>query len=878
MSGGGGSKASGPASGVIPAAARKLVQSLKEIVNSPDAEIYAMLKECDMDPDEAVNRLLSQDTFHEVRSKRDKKKEIKDNPEPRSRTVNSSSSRGARGGTDRGVRSSILSGSGVTRVKTSNKKEIETSTLPTSSILGSGLAASNSTHKTTAPSSAADKNVMLSTGLADGRPMPLHPSYGFHHKWSGMPGHVSMADIVKMGKPQGRPSNTSIVESDRSFSAQNASMSNMPPMQSSSTILPLELNQSLAASNGPVTQVIDISNDADIAATHHISADDWSLVDELSGGRGSTLPETSGGSLVHADPSESSTLIGDKVNLHAEPPLDETESLEGDVESRGLSGHTIRSLSVSERQIQVENSEDSSYLDDGSSKSMNAYSSQRHLFEHSEVEDVNLEISSAAADLHQLNLHKEELVGRSSEDNPAVIIPNHLQVTNADCAHLSFGSFESGTFSGSFPSKPLKSSSDIAPIAENASSVDQSDSRNQEYHNNVPLRPSTDENVTSRTGTSPDNLHMPSASEPEIVRGDSLDATLGLHYNFPSVSGYAFQSTSQPNAGVYTYQQANAQLQNLSPFSSLLQANTSPSSLLAPNVPPLRDFDLSFSPLLTTQSMATKYSTAVSSISGPTISMQESLKPGVFSNTQSPQSLPSTSTPPGAPLPQHLPVHHYSQPTLPLGPFGNMIGYQFLPQSYTYLPSAAFQQPYSSNGPFHQSAATVPSAGMKYTLPQYKSNIPVVSLPQPASMVSGFGGYGSSSNIPGSFSLNSSTASASTTLGFDEALSSHYRDANHYMSLHQSENPGLWLHGAGSRTMSALPASNFYGYQREGQQSGTRQAQQQPSQFAALGYPNLYHSQAGLTQEHQQNSNEVNLNGSQATASQPSHQIWQHSY
>lgn len=47
----------------IPASARKLVQSLKEIVNCPEAEIYATLKECDMDPDATVNRLLTQGLF-----------------------------------------------------------------------------------------------------------------------------------------------------------------------------------------------------------------------------------------------------------------------------------------------------------------------------------------------------------------------------------------------------------------------------------------------------------------------------------------------------------------------------------------------------------------------------------------------------------------------------------------------------------------------------------------------------------------------------------------------------------------------------------------------------------------------------------------------
>lgn len=45
----------------IPVASRKMVLSLKEIVdNSTELEIYTMLKDCNMDPNETVNRLLAQ--------------------------------------------------------------------------------------------------------------------------------------------------------------------------------------------------------------------------------------------------------------------------------------------------------------------------------------------------------------------------------------------------------------------------------------------------------------------------------------------------------------------------------------------------------------------------------------------------------------------------------------------------------------------------------------------------------------------------------------------------------------------------------------------------------------------------------------------------
>lgn len=157
-------------------------------------------------------------------------------------------------------------------------------------------------------------------------------------------------------------------------------------------------------------------------------------------------------------------------------------------------------------------------------------------------------------------------------------------------------------------------------------------------------------------------------------------------------------------------------------------------------------------------------------------------KQGGFPNIQSTQHVPSTSISSGLPLPQQLPV--YSQPTLPLGPFTSLVGYPYLPQNY-YLPSAPFQQAYSSNGPFHQSAApAVPGAGMKYPMPQYKSSPPASTLPQPSSL-SGYGGFGSANNIPGNFSQNQGAAAAPTTLGFDEALGTQFKHPNHYAALQQ---------------------------------------------------------------------------------------------
>ncbi|XP_076884997.1 uncharacterized protein LOC143534380 isoform X2 [Bidens hawaiensis] len=61
----------------LSAGVRRTIQSIKEIVgNHSDADIYTTLKETNMDPNETTQKLLNQDPFHEVKRKRDKKKEV----------------------------------------------------------------------------------------------------------------------------------------------------------------------------------------------------------------------------------------------------------------------------------------------------------------------------------------------------------------------------------------------------------------------------------------------------------------------------------------------------------------------------------------------------------------------------------------------------------------------------------------------------------------------------------------------------------------------------------------------------------------------------------------------------------------------------------
>ena len=61
MNGGGSSRVS------IPSGERKIIQDIKEIAqNHSDEEIYAMLKECNMDPNETVQKLFYQGRYSDL--------------------------------------------------------------------------------------------------------------------------------------------------------------------------------------------------------------------------------------------------------------------------------------------------------------------------------------------------------------------------------------------------------------------------------------------------------------------------------------------------------------------------------------------------------------------------------------------------------------------------------------------------------------------------------------------------------------------------------------------------------------------------------------------------------------------------------------------
>ncbi|MQM15366.1 hypothetical protein Taro_048312 [Colocasia esculenta] len=801
-SAGGGRAAGGGAGATTASATTKMLQNIKEIVGGsfPEVEIRAMLKECNMDPGETIHRLLNQDTFHEVKSKREKKKETKDNGESRTRGVNNSLIPGARGVVDYSGRMGSTQGiSSGTRSKPMQRRDNGPSTVPIFSVLGSGPGESGVTRSSAPQSSSV---VPENTGHLPATADTISSQYsaGIGSAWTGVPGQRTLADIVKMGRPPSKTIGVPFAQTE-SCTVHNSSTSKelyASADSPTSMVLPSESHH-----EDPISNVSEIVHEPGSSVSQEKSLDEWPSIAQI----GHSLSESDDPSAVFTDQPTSSNLLIDGANLGHYSGQDKRHSIEDGLDDDNLAEDSGRHVAASDRHPQVNTPVEES------------------------CNDVSVDIPSTMPSLQQLNLHEEVSVTQA-DDNPAVIFPNNLQITNSECSHLSFGSFRSGisaSFSESLAPNMPNCNLEVPPETTDDTAIEHSDARDPEYYSSEQLRPLQNENVDPTPSTNSENYEIPS-SHPDVIRVDSSDAT---------EQAYTSSSTSD---------------------------------LLRSAVQPAQEFDLPYSSLLAAQS-TTNYNPSVSSISVPSIAMLEGLDPGAFSTAQPPQhNLPAT-VPTGPAVPQPLSVQSYAQPTLPLGHFANLIGYPFLPQSYAYMPSAAFQQAYTGNSAYNQAPAAV-NAGIKYTLPQFKTN---VAIPQAAVVSSGLGGFGSSTNILGNFALNPSASSANTTTGYDGMSSSQYKDENHFVRPQQNESPAIWLNEGGSRTMSSLAARTYYGLQRQNQLSGGIRQSQQLSPYGAVGYQNPYQSQAGVPQEHRQNSVDGGLSA-RGPASQMGSQIWQHNY
>ncbi|KAK2994907.1 hypothetical protein RJ640_012100 [Escallonia rubra] len=939
----GGKSHGGAAAAVIPAGCRETVEGMKEIVDCSEQEIYSMLKECNMDPNDAVQRLLSQDTFHEVKRKRERRKEINDTQETVCRRNGSASTLGGRDGSEHNASSSNPlnvnpydkrdNGSFVPSVASSSAYRVEESNLPQQTPSASSASALQlpwlplSLFKLKQSDSSAASNRIQKRGTGQAISSSVKPS-GDQRACFGTTGHVSMADVVKMGGPHGRAASILSLPSDTASpfdtAAQNlanintqvsapleeAKMTSKPGSTASRTFSDKEWP---SASGLPVLDV-SFASETEIAVKTNFPSGraNQSISCQSNGGhifktdvdvgnpntdRIGSVPASSRETIVDGNGS-SSYFSSDSYQAfssrgsyrHEEAvviPVEKGARVGGgsnggsNVSSNGsFSGELV----PEENFLGIPCRESISYgvarlgklnylvtlFQPSWAGGCSHYVFQNHTAPFTDVCEA---VSLAAADMKRVTL-QEELVVHPKNDACVLVIPDHLKVSSADCSRLSFGTYRSATGS-SF--EPLGSG-----FGTNGSSVGHLDARHVPFFHmaliflyliiisvnillcsRIECNDYEDHHLISLSGAhraavNSGNPELPSSPTPDFQDHSNLEATNGHHYMFSSyLSDYKLENSEKPNSAVSCAQEKQ-QMRNLSPFPGEMNtiSNCLPGELMASAIHPVEESDIPFLPSLAKESIFSKRTPL--SVSSPmsAFSVPEVLKPtGTVSRPlPTPQVLPRTA------VPQHLRVNRSAQSSLASARRGDMFGYSSLPQDVT------LSQAHQLSNSYHRYLAAVQTGVKNYNLPKYEN---LSSLPQYADNTYGYDGSRQG------FLQRRFSSPESTSFVYDDFSRSRYDDRNGY----QNDSPGLWVHGAVSRTIPAVRDSMNSLQGRNQPLARYQQGLPDSQHYGYLQSSNAYHSQIGSLQNfQQQSSNGGHYLGSQGRSSNQSHDIWQDIY
>ncbi|CAJ2639630.1 unnamed protein product [Trifolium pratense] len=468
----------------------KTVATVKEVVNRPEQEILDALKDSNMDPNLAVEKLLSQDTFHEVRSKREKRKEGKE--------ASDSRTRGNSTGWTRKGKIGIGSDPGVSQSGFSHVTYKENGKSVDKQDVGSAYASvmSSKTHYVRKSSISDSSNTdngrqSLGTGVSMSDTAQVSPA---PQPWSvGVSkGHLSMADVVRMGRT------SQDVVSHNNCNSLGVSSSGK---SDSSFSLPCQ-------------------NSSEQQGLH----DEWPVAEQPFTGNASALNMSSSnvnGPFEHLSilmsssnvngPFEHPNLHVTELSLHRNSELDATQVSWGEI---------ARDNGISEKIDSASNLENATTSDFCSS--------------HKHREGV----SSVALDLQQLSMEESHLKAPSSED--VVVLPNHLQALAAECSHLSFGTYKGGNNSASSanlaPNNLSRSGLEMKSAAVDDSLVQFPDASSLN-HGNDQLGFDTVNHGDDQLGfdvlrgTSGDQSYNPSTPWEELVKHTVYEKTLGHEYS-----------------------------------------------------------------------------------------------------------------------------------------------------------------------------------------------------------------------------------------------------------------------------------------------------------------------------------------------------------
>ncbi|CAO2206438.1 unnamed protein product [Urochloa humidicola] len=758
--------AGGRVSVSIPAGARRTVADIKEIAGGhTDEEVYAMLRECNMDPNETAQRLLLQDTFHEVKRKRDKKKEGSKEPsDSRWRPAlqgrggksgrgnysshslsssNDSAGRTAISGKENGINHIMEKGSGSTPAINTNMDVKASTSMPSSS-----------------------------SGLPNGPSQPIDPATVVVTSSS------AAGDMIKSGS-------TALADLKGALLSQDV----FTPVGAS----PPELLRPATSSDSVVVLSLDSHGPCDVGASRQVGSNKASVV-----GRG--VPIDNKGS------SQQSQSVSSSFGRSSG--------------SRPSSSYSSRSQQSCGSQKVIPSKE---WKPKPTSSAASQATENVTIPNDVPVAADTIPQSSATSNsvgTEDLLKVDKSFTGLQLSDKQHVIIPDHLQVSDSEKYGLSFGSFNA-SFQQTMGSSVAQCAKSSLPNYNSSHELNGSDDESEPMERHQKLSsPVQDEAEpvpqqlpsTKLENCAPSAMEISSISptESDECRDDS--ATSGVPQSTaictaPSYMTYGLAPQSHGNQ-IAMIDKSESQVQPPIDFST---GYSTQSYQLA------TDADEGLSPFLAAEAAAHKYGN-IPVLPAQTGQDHEGNNSSVIASSASASA--SVATPASGILPTSVSIPQQSIPVFrqPLGvhiphfptnyvPYNQYISPFFIPPPalHPFMGNATFPQPPSTGAmyPAPGSAGILPP--VKYSLTPFKPG-PNTGNQASIGIPGGYGTYGSSPSVY----TNNTTVSSGNPAENDDVTSSQFKENSIYIAGLQTEGSGLWVPTPG-RDISALQANSFYG-------------------------------------------------------------------
>ncbi|URD92626.1 hypothetical protein MUK42_01212 [Musa troglodytarum] len=785
----------------IPAGVRRTIQNIKEIAgNHSDEEIYAMLKECGMDPNETAQKLLLQDPFHEVKRKRDKRKEsVREPADSRWRPgLQGRGGRGGRGNYPRSVPSDAAGGRNVTSGKDNG--------------LNQGADKANTSSSSTIPDTENRSAISIPSSISG---VANDPS-NINHTMLSQGSNVSdVSGIAQWDKGSGavatKPGTSRSVLKDvnHGFASGHPDLDQCSSDKTAAPVL-----EFYASVSDPVlVPSLDTHKACELEAIKQVTGIQSSIV-ETSTSRAASR-DISGYKLSYVSGKGSSDIsdvfIHGKIQIKPQGPgkseLSEKShsksSFSGAISSRPSSNYSNRSQHLSGSQkAPVPNKE-------WKPKTIQANAAQAS--EMTDTSDV-LVVADAVAQLSPAacSVATEEptvkLENKVNElkltEKQHVIIPNHLQVPESERHGLSFGSFDA--------------SFELNMVVANGPARVEIDTPFFES-------PEIEETIEKPSLS----IHAASSAAQEADSPDHHQSPEQVPDSYSTKE--AGVSASKSDAAEYDQSKQQANVSPEGPQNLVIQSAPSyPSLGMAPQV-----LGSQFSPFENSEPQARDSSrlpnflntnSAVLSTVGST-----PLATQAAGATQGSVAIPQQPVPVFR-QPAGLHLSHYPPNYIPYNQYFSPF-YVPPPTLHHFLSGAAFPQQPPTGSMYQTPGAATPATAVKYSIPQYKAganigNSAIVGLPTV---------YGTYSSTPAGYTSGPAASSGNSTANEDLGSSQFKENSVYVPGQQQSEGSAVWIPAPG-RDISALQASSFYSIPPQGQHMTFAPAQAGHGAFGGI-YP-----------------------------------------